>query len=243
MPFEALVEELERALILHASYATKWNQSRTAEMLQLKRDKLRYRMKLYQLQPENQPTSTRIGPTACHASPEPGRAPCRRRARRRLLGLAGAGGCAYSTAAVALPPHLKTIAIPQFENATNEYTLEQDITTAVVERFVADNHLRSSTSAPPTRCCKGRITHYDNSVFGISPQNLAQEYRVTIAVSVVFKDQVKNRELWHDDNLVKTANYYVQNVPGQEASTELDGRKNAIAKIADEILARSVQGW
>ena len=52
IPFETLIEELERALILRASYATKWNQSRTAEMLKLKRDKLRYRMKLYQLQPE-----------------------------------------------------------------------------------------------------------------------------------------------------------------------------------------------
>ena len=47
IPFEPLVEELERALILRASYATKWNQSRTAELLNLKRDKLRYRMKLY----------------------------------------------------------------------------------------------------------------------------------------------------------------------------------------------------
>jgi DNA-binding NtrC family response regulator len=51
--FEPLIEELERALILRASYATKWNQSRTAEMLHLKRDKLRYRMKLYALQPED----------------------------------------------------------------------------------------------------------------------------------------------------------------------------------------------
>ncbi len=49
IPFEPLVEELERALILRASYATKWNQSRTAELLNLKRDKLRYRMKLYDL--------------------------------------------------------------------------------------------------------------------------------------------------------------------------------------------------
>jgi DNA-binding NtrC family response regulator len=49
IPFETLVEEMERALILRASYATKWNQSRTAEMLNLKRDKLRYRMKLYGL--------------------------------------------------------------------------------------------------------------------------------------------------------------------------------------------------
>jgi DNA-binding NtrC family response regulator len=54
IPFEEMVEELERALILRASYATKWNQSRTAEMLRLKRDKLRYRMKLYRLQSENE---------------------------------------------------------------------------------------------------------------------------------------------------------------------------------------------
>ncbi len=51
IPFESLVEELERALILHASYATKWNQSRTADVLNLKRDKLRYRMKLYEIHP------------------------------------------------------------------------------------------------------------------------------------------------------------------------------------------------
>ena len=50
IPFESLVEDLERALILRASYATNWNQSRTAELLSLKRDKLRYRMKLYEIQ-------------------------------------------------------------------------------------------------------------------------------------------------------------------------------------------------
>jgi DNA-binding NtrC family response regulator len=52
IPFESLVEELERALIVRASCATKWNQSRTAELLNLKRDKLRYRMKLYDLHSE-----------------------------------------------------------------------------------------------------------------------------------------------------------------------------------------------
>ena len=41
-------------MIMRASYATKWNQSRTAEMLRLKRDKLRYRMKLYALHSEDE---------------------------------------------------------------------------------------------------------------------------------------------------------------------------------------------
>jgi hypothetical protein len=62
-------------------------------------------------------------------------------------------------------------------------------------------------------------------------------------VAVVFKDQVKNREIWHDDNIVKTANYYVQTVPGQQPKTELDGRKEAIQKVADEILTRSNESW
>jgi DNA-binding NtrC family response regulator len=59
IPFETLVEELERTLIMRASYATKWNQSRTAEMLQLKRDKLRYRMKLFGINAEGEPPTAR----------------------------------------------------------------------------------------------------------------------------------------------------------------------------------------
>jgi DNA-binding NtrC family response regulator len=47
--FESLMESIERALITKASESTRWNQSRTAELLNLKRDKLRYRMKTYGL--------------------------------------------------------------------------------------------------------------------------------------------------------------------------------------------------
>jgi DNA-binding NtrC family response regulator len=47
--FETIVEGIERALIMRASEATGWNQSRTAQLLNLKRDKLRYRMKIYSI--------------------------------------------------------------------------------------------------------------------------------------------------------------------------------------------------
>jgi len=47
--FEGLVEELERQLIIKASQQTGWNQSRTARLLNMKRDKLRYRMKSFGL--------------------------------------------------------------------------------------------------------------------------------------------------------------------------------------------------
>ena len=161
-----------------------------------------------------------------------------------LMGVAlGVGGCAYTTSTALLPAHLKTIAIPVFENATTEHTLEQDVTNAVIERFVKDNHLRVVNEKEANAVVRGRIIGYKNSVFGFSSVTRAQEYRVTITCAVVFKDQVKNREIWNEPNLVKTANYYVVDVPGEKARTELDGRQEAIAKIADEVLSRSVEGW
>lgn len=47
--FERLTGEIERGLIIRAAETAGWNQSRTAEILGIKRDKLRYRMKIHDL--------------------------------------------------------------------------------------------------------------------------------------------------------------------------------------------------
>lgn len=152
-------------------------------------------------------------------------------------------GCGYTTSTALLPSHLKTIAIPVFENGTPEYALEQEITQVVIDRFVRDNHLKVVDERTANAVLRGRITQYRNAVFGFSATEQASEYRVTIGVSVTVKDLVKNREMWKEENLLKTTNYFVVDVPGQNARTELDGRKEAIQKIADEIVARTVEGW
>ena len=153
------------------------------------------------------------------------------------------GACGYTTNTALLPSHLKTVSVPVFENGTTEYNLERDITEAVVTRFVQDNHLKVVSERTADAVIKGRVTLYKNSVFGFSATNRAQEYRVSIGVSVVFKDLVKNREIFNEPSLVKFSNYYVTNVPGDSARTEIDGRRGAITKIADEILSRAVESW
>jgi DNA-binding NtrC family response regulator len=47
--FNEIIREIEKSLILKALTETNWNQSETAALLNIKRDKLRYRMKLYDL--------------------------------------------------------------------------------------------------------------------------------------------------------------------------------------------------
>ena len=155
---------------------------------------------------------------------------------------AALSGCAYTAGSSLLPSHLRTVAIPTFENGTTEYLLEKEITQAVIDKFIADNHLKVVDEKSANAVIRGKVTQYKNSVFGFTQNSTSNEYRVTVAVEVTFKDLVKNRELWSGE-IVKTANYYVQDVPGQAAQTELDGRKEAINKISDEILSRSVEGW
>ena len=76
------------------------------------------------------------------------------------------------------------------------------------------------TSAPRTPIIKGTDhSLQERACSGSTRPPSAQEYRVTIATSVVFKDLVKNRELWSDPNLVKTSNYYVINTSGDTART------------------------
>jgi len=151
-------------------------------------------------------------------------------------------GCGYTASPALLPPHLKTVAIPVFENGTTEARLEEEITNAVILRFVQDNHLKVVDEKSANSVIRGKVTQFKDAVFGFTNQATSNEYRVTIAVEVTFKDMVKNRELWSGE-IVKTANYYVVDVPGQKAQTPLDGRQEAINKISDEILSRSVEGW
>ncbi len=55
---EDIVAELEKELIVKASDQAGWNQSKTARLLNLKRDKLRYRMKGYTLGENEEVTTT-----------------------------------------------------------------------------------------------------------------------------------------------------------------------------------------
>ncbi len=56
--FDNVISELERELIIKASDQTGWNQSRTARLLNMKRDKLRYRMKNFNLGDESHVNSS-----------------------------------------------------------------------------------------------------------------------------------------------------------------------------------------
>jgi outer membrane lipopolysaccharide assembly protein LptE/RlpB len=158
-------------------------------------------------------------------------------------GLLATGGCSYSPNPALFPPHLRTLAVPVFENRTTEPNLDQEVTEAVVRRFVANNRLRVVSESEADLVVTGAIVRYSNAVFGFNAREQAQEYQVAVTVSVTVHDRVKNREMWRDDNLVRTSNYFVVAVPGQQVQDQVSARADAIDKIAEAVINRTVEGW
>jgi lipopolysaccharide assembly LptE-like protein len=153
-----------------------------------------------------------------------------------------AGGCAYTVSSV-LPAHLKTLAVPVFENKTVEFRLAEDVTDAITNAFIADRRLRIGRERDADAVLRGTVIAYKNQVYGYTAQERATQYEVVLVVQLTFRDQVKNRILWKEDQLVVRTTYNVIPVGGEAAKTETDGRRDVIAKLADQIVSRTVQGW
>jgi outer membrane lipopolysaccharide assembly protein LptE/RlpB len=156
--------------------------------------------------------------------------------------LLAAGGCAYSVSGV-LPSHLKTLAVPVFANNTVEFRLADDVTQAITDAFLADRRLRIVRERDADAVLRGTVLSYRNQVYGYTSQERATQYEIALVVQLAFRDQIKNRVLWKEDQLVVRTTYNVVPVGGEAAKTETDGRREVIQKLADQIVSRTVQGW
>lgn len=121
--------------------------------------------------------------------------------------------------------------------------MEEEITRAVTEKFVNDNRLKVVGEKEASSLLLGTVKSYKRSVFSYSTGEVAQEYEVTIQVSVQFQDVSNGKIVWKDDALQSNARYFAIDMAGQKAQTEQDGRAPAIEFLANDILTRTVEGW
>jgi hypothetical protein len=173
--------------------------------------------------------------------------------RRTIAGLAvavamaaaltGAGCGIYSFNASRLPGHIRTVAIPVFENGTSEPNLEQEVTQAVTAEFVRDNSLQVVPEGRADSGLYGRVVRYQNRVFGYNAAAQTEEYEVVVEVQVEFKDLVKRKTLWKEESLFGRTTYFVIAAVGQPPKDEVTGRADAIRNLASDLLNRTVRSW
>jgi hypothetical protein len=159
-----------------------------------------------------------------------------------LIGSLVFTGCMYSFSGSSLPSHIRAIAVPTFDNETLQPGLEGELTEATIDAFVADNRLNVGGVGNADAVVEATITRYDNSVFGIGNTDQAQEYRVTVQISVTVKDRVKGKDLWSEDAMIGQSTYRLSG-GGEGPRTEEEARREAVQKLATDILTNTLEEW
>jgi hypothetical protein len=157
--------------------------------------------------------------------------------------LAGASGCPYGFSSSLLPGHIRTIAIPLMENRSDRGDLNTALADSLAEAFIDDHTLRVVGEKEADSVLEGAILEYRREPLTVAADETVQEYRVEIVVEVRFVDLRKNKILWEEKRLSQWDTYNFAGTGGQEAETEEVAIGRVLAKLTDDILNRTVEGW
>lgn len=159
------------------------------------------------------------------------------------------GGCGYTTHST-LPVEFKTIAVSNFINkieiqTTNlEYKtyypgLETKITNAIIDRFIYDGNLRITKEEDANLILSGELLDYLRQPLRYSESDDVEEYRISLYVNIVLKDNEGN-VIWSKNNFVGETTY---NTRGALAKTENTALDEAVADLARRIVNLTVEAW
>ena len=137
-------------------------------------------------------------------------------------------GCGYHTAGkgAALPPDLRTIAIPSFTNVTIAYRAEQVLTQAVVREFISRTNYRivpSPDGADATLTGTVMSVQFSPLTYD-SVTGRMSSGMITVVMQVALKDK-SGKVLYQNSNYSFHQQYEVSRQPTsffQEASPALD---------------------
>ena len=133
-------------------------------------------------------------------------------------------GCGYQMAgrgSSQLPPHLKTIAIPVFENQSTEPALQRPFTEALRRAFITDGRLRLiNEQNGADLVMTGTLTRYSIRAVAFDTNDVAIEYWVYLGAKVKVVERVNNKT-YLDQTLNTRWDYIADNsVISSEASRQ-----------------------
>ncbi len=157
-----------------------------------------------------------------------------------LIALLTVSACGIYSFKGNLPPHIKSIAIPEFEDRTAEFDLGARVTEQVRNGFIKEKilDLVSTDNAHSVLYCT--ISSIDDKPAVYSESETGEsvdEYRVTIKIKTQWKDLIKDKNIF--EQTMSGFGEYDPNSP-DERDVAID---EAIDKITQDIIERILSDW
>lgn len=151
-------------------------------------------------------------------------------------------GCGYySFSGSALPPHLRTIAIPIFANNTTEFGVPEDLTDALINEFTRDNTLKVVDRRAADSIIEGTILNIRDQAGAYNQQEQVREIRVYLRVKAKFEDLKKNKVIWEEE--ITQWGTYSPDASGEVNTTRQQAIDEAVKKIVTDIFNKTISNW
>jgi hypothetical protein len=149
------------------------------------------------------------------------------------------GGCLYGFAGGGLPQNIRTVAVIPFDNETPAPALQQELHERLRREVEGRLGLRAAAEPRADAIVRGRIVQYDVDIpvsySADRETSTATRRRLRVTVDVEIVDQANNRTLWSRRGLAAEADY--------NERSEDDGRRQAVEKLVNEVIAGAQSQW
>jgi hypothetical protein len=156
----------------------------------------------------------------------------------------GAARCGYALAGRGsfLPSDIQVVGIPQLQNNTTFFQVEQILTEKIRTEFIGRGKYRVVPDAPGADAVlSGEVTSINVQPVGFTDQQLASRYLFTLSMKVQFTDTRTNETLWSNDNLLFREEYELasRGTTDLSGTSFLDQERSSFDRIAGDV-ARTV---
>ena len=138
-----------------------------------------------------------------------------------------------------LPPHIKTVAVPAFQNDALRFKIEHRFTEAVMNELIRRGHgLRvQSEREGADAVIDGVVKSFGFSGVLLDDKGRARIFEVTIEAAVTVRDQTENRVLYDNQNFVFRGEYEFANDPRNFFNEEDPAVQRLARNFAESIVS------
>lgn len=162
-----------------------------------------------------------------------------------LLSVSGYTECYRPTGRDGLPKHIKTLAIPPFQNPSLRYKVEQRFTSAVVDEAVRRARSLNIVSTPEgaDAVIIGTIKYFNFRPVLLDDLGRARLFEITISVAVTVRDQTKNKIIFDNQNYVFRGEYEISGDPKAYFNEEGSATDRLARDFAKSVIATILEGF
>jgi Lipopolysaccharide-assembly len=162
-----------------------------------------------------------------------------------LLAASGYTECYRPAGRDGLPKHIKTLAIPPFQNPSLRYKVEQRFTSAVVDEAIRRSRNLKIVSTPEgaDAVMVGAIKLFGFRPVLIDDQGRARLFEVAVYVEATVRDQTTNKVIYNNQNYVFRGEYEVPGDPQTYFNEEGAATDRLARDFAKSIVAVILEGF